>query len=139
MKQIEINVECETTSSKALHVMILINELCVYDAFVSDHKIKYLLQYDPTAIQQHKFQLVLGGKRKLIDSDNDVDTCLKINKINFNDLDVIPCIQGSYKHDSNGFGKSVSEEFGQWLGADGVIEFMFYTPISYWFSAKYPF
>lgn len=132
-------LEFIASSARALSVDILIDKQCYFSGSSGDDMVAVDIAYDETIVTQHVVEIVINGKRKLIDTLDDSDTVLEIKKLNFNNIDVLPMIKGKYIHNFNGFGEQTEEEFNTMIGCDGVLSFGFYTPLSYWVSKEYPY
>jgi hypothetical protein len=139
MKNFGIHAVFQSTSDHPLGLALWINNQCVYDCVDTQHQINHVFEYDEHSINQHSLQIKMSGKKQLIEENNDTDTCLEIISITFDGKDVKPLMNASYTHDHNGFGESTTETLVDSMGMDGVAEFKFSTPLSYWFSAQYPF
>lgn len=139
MKQFEIKARFQSTTQNPLRLSLCVDKVCFYDKHSQDHAVSYLFEYDENSINEHSFTIKVDGKRKLIDELEDTETCLTMIELAFDSRDVKPLIKGTYTHDQNGFGETTTEALEEFLGLDGVAEFKFFTPMSYWFSAQYPF
>ena len=95
--------------------------------------------YDPLLTQSHTLELVVKSKLQFIDNYNDTQAAVKIKKVSFNGIDVLPMLTGTFTHNFNGFGTITQEEFSSVLGCDGVLQFKFHTPLSYWIALDYPY
>lgn len=139
MNAINIDFEFDHITENPLHIDVLIDGKKYTINNPVSKNLSLLVEYDDTKVQHHNFKLCVSGKRNLIESKNDVNAALEIKKINFDNLDVLPMITGTYSHNFNGYGEQATEEFTKCLGCDGVLEFNFYSPLSYWFSKHYPY
>ena len=132
-------LEFIASSARPLSVDILIDKQCYFNGSSGNDTVAVDVAYDETIVTQHLFEIVVNGKRKLIDTLDDSETVLEIKKLNFNSIDVLYMIKGKYIHNFNEFGEQTEEEFNTMIGCDGVLSFGFYTPLSYWFSKEYPY
>ena len=140
MNTFEIRVYCKSTTQIPLLVSLFVDDHCFYTGQEDSHDVIYNFEYDETSICEHTFGIKLEGKRQLIDEKNDTETCLEIINLTFDGHDVKKTWENcDYTHNHNGFGDNTVETLSDFMGCDGIARFQFYTPISYWFSLRYPF
>jgi hypothetical protein len=140
MNTTKIDFEFNHITNNPLHIEIIVDD----QKYTLDHptskSIALLIDYNDTEATQHALKLYVSGKRDLIESMDDVNAAVEITGVSFNGLDVLPMLTGAtYSHNFNGYGEKVVEEFTTFLGCDGVLEFEFYLPVSYWVAKCYPY
>jgi hypothetical protein len=128
-----------------LNVSVQVDDV-VFPVIENHHE--FAINYNPTTIKPHTFKIVVDGKKQLLQKlyNNKIDLDVPsmafiIESIKFNDLDVTPFLQhlAKYTHDTNGDTDTIIENYTDWLGADGVLNFDFKTPIFTWLLKDFEF
>jgi hypothetical protein len=88
---------------------------------------------------EHQLTIELYGKgdsHAHLDADGkfEYDSCLKIDAVEFDDIDIMPVFQtvAQYQHCFNGTGDSVTERCYGTMGCNGTVTLRFTTPIYLW-------
>lgn len=141
MESLKFSFELNTTDPVAeLGFEVWINEQCVFD---TEHVAESLtitgdLPNDDVE-KEHTLKLVLKNKQTHHTTVNEhgeivKDAVLKISNISFDDIelghDILNLAQ--YRHNFNGYGNAVVEQFCNEMGCNGSVELKFSTPIYLW-------
>lgn len=126
-------------SQNLLYYEVLIDGKTIFNSEQHSMPMSYEFLTNNEQIQEHVFQIKVNGKRKLIESKSDTEAALNLEKLEMDNINILPMVQGKYLHNFNGFGEDTVEEFSTVLGCDGILEFTFLTPLSHWVALDYPY
>ena len=89
---------------------------------------------------EHSLRITLKNKRPThtqVDNQGNIvsDALLSINEISFDEIDCTQIMrdQAVYKHNFNGTGSDIDDQFFSDLGCNGTVELKFTTPLYLWF------
>ena len=98
-----------------------------------------LHQFLPDQDGEHKLEIELYGKtvdhaHLDLNGNFEYDSCLRIDAVEFDDIDIMPTFQtlAQYQHNFNGTGDSVTERCYGVMGCNGTVILTFTTPIYLW-------
>jgi hypothetical protein len=141
MEKSKLSFNLNTTDPVAkLGFEVWINEQCVFD---TEHVAESLTITgnlpDDSIEKEHTLKLVLKNKQTHHTTVNEhgeivKDVVLKISNIAFDGIelghDILNLAQ--YRHDYNGNGNAIVEQFRNDIGCNGSVELKFSTPIYLW-------
>ena len=98
-----------------------------------------LHKFIPDSDNNYRLEIELHGKtadHAHLDPEGrfEYDSCLRIDAIEFDDIDVMPVFHthSKYQHNFNGTGHSVTERCFGSMGCNGTVSLEFTTPIYLW-------
>jgi xylose isomerase len=98
-----------------------------------------LHKFLPDLDGEHELKIELHGKtadHAHLDANGEFeyDSCLKIDAVEFDDVNVMPVFQtlAQYQHNFNGIGETVTEHCYGVMGCNGTVTLKFSTPIYLW-------
>jgi len=140
-KTFNIDIDLCAITENVLTVDIFIDNIKCFNGTPTAESLSIPFEYDETKISPHVFELVVSGKRRIIDTFDDTNAAVEIKKITFDNIDVLPMVSrtSSYRHNYNDFGDLTTQEFTTFLGHDGTLKFEFFVPMLYWLTLEYPY
>lgn len=125
-----------TTKQWPISVNVAINNVVIWAKSVITSEDMQLEINDVVACNQVK--ITFAGKTQ-VDNSIASQTAIVINNIKLQGVDIEPVLQkiATYRHNTNGYTDSITAEYTNFVGFDGVIEFNLDTPVSNWFYKNY--
>jgi hypothetical protein len=137
----------QTISYPVLSVSVMIDNInYILDPLQTEHE--FVISYDKDQVTEHQFAIVIDGKQNYLEQlyqgkifDDIPNLSYVIDQLLIDDHDIIPILltRAKYYHNTNGETDSKIEEYTNWLGYDGRLQFRFLTPLFTWFIADYEF
>jgi hypothetical protein len=121
-----------------IQVSCWVNDQVHWLADVMQQQETLQLELDDCVDCSYSIKFVFAGKEN-VENEYVADTAVIINSITVDGIDISPVLAriAKYTHNTNGQTPTVSAEYTDFVGFDGVIEFQFETPVFRWLYRNY--